>query len=81
VKKEESRTFSVRMPITLRQKLDQLARAQDRRASDTVRRLIRLAYAELERSRATPHTESFPDDSQQPVSSVESQVELRGKST
>lgn len=42
-------TYSIRMPVTLRRQIEQLAAAQDRRPSQVVRRLIRLAYAEWKR--------------------------------
>jgi predicted transcriptional regulator len=42
-------TYSIRMPITLRRQIDQLAAAQECRPSQVVRRLIRLAYAEWKR--------------------------------
>ena len=42
-------TYSVRMPVTLRERLDRLAAAQDRRPSQVIRRLIRVACAEIER--------------------------------
>ena len=43
-------TYSIRMPVTLRRQIEQLAAAQDRRSSQVVRRLIRLAYAEWARN-------------------------------
>ncbi len=41
-------TYSVRMPTTLREQLERLAKAQDRNPSQVVRRLIRRAYSEME---------------------------------
>ncbi len=35
------------MPVTLREQLQELAEVEDRRPSQVVRRLIRLAYAEM----------------------------------
>ena len=45
----ETVNYSVRMPVALRQKLEELAEAQDRKPADVVRRMIRLAYADLKR--------------------------------
>jgi predicted DNA-binding protein len=44
----QHQTYSVRLPVTLRQKLQRLAEAQDRKAADVIRRLIKEAYADLE---------------------------------
>ena len=49
VMQREHCTYSIRMPITLREQLDQLAKSEDRRPSQVVRRLIKFAYAEWER--------------------------------
>jgi predicted DNA-binding protein len=59
MEEKQWQTFSVRMPLALRQKLDELAKAQDRRPSDTVRRLIKLAHAELEQQ-SEPVTDDHP---------------------
>ena len=42
-------TYSIRMPIVLREQLNRLAEAEERHPSQVVRRLIRRAYAEMER--------------------------------
>jgi predicted DNA-binding protein len=42
-------TCSIRMPIALHEQLDRLAEAEERYPSQVVRRLIRRAYAEMER--------------------------------
>lgn len=48
MRNEQWLTFSVRMPATLRSQLERIAKAQERRPSQVVRRLIRLAWAEVE---------------------------------
>ena len=48
--------YSVRMPVTLREQLQELAEVEDRRPSQVVRRLIRLAYAEMKRHDAPVQT-------------------------
>ena len=44
-------TYSVRMPTTLREQLERLAKAQDRNPSQVVRRLIRRACAEMKQGK------------------------------
>jgi predicted transcriptional regulator len=56
-------TYSIRMPITLRRQIDQLAAAQERRPSQVVRRLIRLAYAEWKRE-ALQREDAYHDSTQ-----------------
>ena len=40
--------FSIRKTSTRRRELSELAKVQDRTPADTARRLIKIAYAELE---------------------------------
>lgn len=45
-------TYTVKMSTQLRERLERLARAQDRKPADCVRRLIRLACEEYEAHQA-----------------------------
>ena len=58
-------TYSVRLPITLRKQLEQLAKAEDRHPSQVVRRLIRRAYAEMERCRLLSTDQHIPTQTTQ----------------
>ena len=53
-------TYSIQMPITLREQLNRLAEAEERYPSQVVRRLIRRAYAEMERQNPQPTDRSIP---------------------
>ena len=53
-------TYSIRMPIALREQLDRLAEAEERYPSQVVRRLIRRAYAEMEQQNPLLTDKSIP---------------------
>lgn len=51
LEKTPHQTYSIRLPRTLRQQLQELAEDQDRTPADVVRRLIKEAYADLQHRR------------------------------
>lgn len=53
--------YSIRMSRSLRQQLQRLAEAQDRKPAEVVRRMIKLAYADLTRQQCQSEIERIPD--------------------